>query len=90
MTTGAVALLDAFEQPDQVLDDADHVLGLLALGVATVLADRRRGVEDLDLVGLLALATRQDPELDARPGLERGDSLGQRRRADVDVVPVLT
>src|SRR4051812_40813961 len=89
MTAGPVALLDALEQPDQVLDDADHLLGLLALGLAAVLGHRRWGVQHLHLVRLLALATREDPELDPGAGLERGDSLGQRGGADVDVVPVL-
>src|SRR6478735_4198627 len=90
VTPGAVALLDALQQPDQVLDDADHVLRLLPLCLATVLRDRRWGVQHLHLVGLLALATREDPELDASAGLEGGDSVGQRRRAHIDVVPVLT
>ena len=76
MAPGPVALLDALEQPDQVLDDADHLLGLLALGLPTVLGHRRWGVQHLHLVGLLALATREDPELDPGAGLECGDSLG--------------
>ena len=46
-------------------------------------------VEHLHLVGLLALAAREDAELDPGAGLERGDALGQRRGADVDVVAVL-
>ena len=67
----AVGLLDALEQPDQVLDDADHVLGLLALRGAAVLRHRRRGVEHLHLVGLVALAAGEDAELDPGAGLER-------------------
>ena len=55
----------------------DHLLGLLALGGAAVLRDRRRRVEHLHLVGLVAPAAGEDAELDTGARLERGDPLGQ-------------
>ena len=77
---------DALEQPDQVLDDADHLVGLLALGVrrfrAPTAARRAPGPGS----AWSPLRPCSDAELDPGAGLERGDSLGQRRGADVDVV----
>ena len=89
MPTAAVALLDALEHLDEVLDDADHRLGLLALGVALVAGDRGGGVEDAHLEGLVAAPALRDAELDLGAGLERRGALGQRVGVHVDVRPVL-
>ena len=85
----AVGLADAVEQPDQVLDDRDHLLGLLAPGRGLVARDRRGRVEDADLQRLVAAPALGDAELDAGAGLERGHALGQRVGAHVDVGAVL-
>ena len=89
VAAAAVALLDALEHLDEVLDDADHRLGLLALGVALVAGDRGGGVEDAHLEGLVAAPALGDAELDLGAGLERRGALGQRVGVDVDVRPVL-
>ena len=87
VATVAVALLDALEHLDEVLDDGDHRLGLLALGVALVAGDRGGGVEDAHLEGLVATPSLRDAELDLGAGLERRGALGQRIGVDVDVRP---
>ena len=85
----AVGLADAVEQPDQVLDDRAHLLGLLAPGRGLVARDRRGRVEEPDLQRLVAAAALGDAELDAGAGLQRGHALGERVGAHVDVGPVL-
>ena len=85
----AVGLADAVEQPDQVLDDRGHLVGLPALGVRLVALDRDGLVDDPDLERLVAAAALGDPELHAGAGLDRGHALGQGIRAQVDVGAVL-
>ncbi len=67
----AVGLTDAVEEPDEVLDDRDHLLGLLALRAGALVARDRRGrVEDPHLERLVAAPPLGDAELDAGAGLE--------------------
>ena len=59
-----VALADPVKQPNQVLDDRDHLFGLLALGVRLIAGHRGGSIEHADLKRLVAPASLGDPELD--------------------------
>ena len=85
----AVALTDAVEQRDQVLDDRDHLLGPLAARVGLVAGDGGLRLEHPHLERLLTAPALGDPELHPGAGLQRGGALRQRLGAHVDVVPAL-
>ena len=72
----AVAVLDALEQPDQVLDDPDHVLGLLALGRPPVGATDGGASSTRTCCAWSPLRPGADAELDPGAGLERGVPAG--------------
>jgi hypothetical protein len=84
-----IGLAHVVEEPDQVLDDRSHLVGLLAARGRLVAADRGGCVEHLHLECLVAAAPLRDPELDAGSRLERGGSLGKGFGAHVDVRAVL-
>ena len=85
----AVALADAVEEPDEVLDDRGHLLGLLAARVGLVARDRGRGLEHAHLQRLVAATTLGDAELDPGARLDVGAALGQRVGVHVDVGPAV-
>ena len=85
----AVPLADPVEQADQVLDDPDHLLRLLAARVLLGARDRGGRLEDAHLEGLLTAPALGDPELDPGARLEGRGPLGERLRAHVDVGAVL-
>ena len=84
-----VGLTDSVEETDQVLDDRGHLLGGLPAGVRLVALDRRRSVDHPHLQGLVAATALGDPELDPGAGLDRGHTLGQGIRTQVDIGAVL-
>ena len=79
-----VRLTDAVQQANQVLNDRDHLLGLLAPCLGLVAGHRDRRVQNPHLECLVTPPSLRDAELHARPGLQR-DALGQRVGADVDI-----
>src|SRR5580765_1060059 len=89
IVAAAQAVGGVVEQPDDVLDDHDHLVGRLA--VAHLLVDRnaRRRVEDAHGEGLGAATAVGDPELDARAALERRDASGERARRHEDVAALV-
>ena len=73
------------EQLDQVLDDHDHLVGVLPAD----LGDRRRRLEQPDLEGLDSPAPLGHAELDPLAGPQGGAARRQRRGMHEDLTPVV-
>src|SRR4051812_26794834 len=85
----AQPLADVVEQLDQVLDDRDQLVGLLAAALRVRGGHRGQRVEDADLQRLVAPAAGDDAELDALTGLELRRPRGEGVLVHEDVRAVL-
>src|SRR5450631_913713 len=85
----AQSVRNAVEQLDEVFDDDDHFVGLLALRRRDCLHDGRRGVEDADRQRLLAPLALGHTELDPAARLQRFEARRQGRRVHEDVTAVV-
>src|SRR4029450_119145 len=85
VAAATVAVTDAIEHLDQILDDHRHLLRRLAMR----LGEGGRNLQDVYRKGLLSLTTLDNAELDSLASLQAGHSGRQRIGADIDVTALV-